>query len=142
MSRPTNLHLVSRVILRRFCDPRNLMTRCSVDYMSLKTVGPDGMARSSRLHPVDPGLFESRWKAVEDSMPHVLEAIDRGTILADAALLDVLRECLAIHLARSNVLLRVHDLATSGFRERMLPRVAQDRRIVEGFRREHLGLVP
>jgi hypothetical protein len=142
MSRPARPHLVSRVILRRFCDEDHLLSRCALAHVQVRSVGPDGVFRTARLHPDDPSLFEARWKEVEDSLPAALAAVDDGTLLGRPDLLVVVRQCVAIHMARSGDLLRVHDLATAVFRDAMLPRLRSDRRIRDRFRREHFGLEP
>ena len=142
MSRPARPHLVSRVILRRFCDEDHLLSRCALAHVHVRRVGPDGVFRTARLHPDDPSLFEARWKDVEDSLPAALAAVDDGTVLAKPDLVVVLRQCIAIHMARSGDLLRVHDLATAVFRDAILPRLRSDPRIRDRFRREHFGLEP
>ena len=136
-------HLVSKVVLRQFCDDRHLLIPFSLTWRKAqKPIGPDGVCWEERIHPDDAQAFEDVWKAGEDRLPEALAAIESRTILADGPLMDILRECLAVHLARSNVLIRVDDLAVQNSRPRIEQWAADDPRLIARHRQEHEGLYP
>jgi hypothetical protein len=76
------------------------------------------------------------------SPPEALAAIESRTILADGPLMDILRECLVVHLARSNVLIRVDDLAVQKSRPRIERWALDDPRLIDNYRQAHIGLYP
>ena len=93
-------HLVSRCILRQFCGPRTLLQAFDIPSGKAKLVGPGGVCWISNCDPLILDAFEAQWKHVEDHMPQALAALERRDRL-DEPLCDLLRRCLAIHLARS-----------------------------------------
>ena len=59
------------------------------------------------LKPANPIDFEGIWQRAETAFPSVVAAIEAGTIHSEPELLDALRDCLAVHFARSNTIERV-----------------------------------
>lgn len=103
-------HLVSKVILRQFCDSRHELISLNLRCGTTRRTGPGGVCWVSAIRPQDPVTFEGLWKRVEDHLPKVLEAISARRVLDDR-LAGLVRDCLAIHLARSKTLLTLHELA-------------------------------
>lgn len=111
---PRKLHLLSKVVLRRFCDGRGLMSTLNPQRPSerMKLKAPGAVCFTKDLKPKDPFAFEELWKSVEDVVGEALQAVDDGTIFSDERLTGLLRQCLALHFARSLTILRMaSDLA-------------------------------
>jgi hypothetical protein len=141
--RTRRFHLVSQVVLRQFCDDRHLLIPFSLARRKTgRPIGPDGVCWESRIYPRDVQAFENVWKASEDRLREAFDAIESRTILANGRLMDILRDCLAIHLARSNVLMRVDDLAMRKSRPGIEQWAADDPRLIARYRQEHHGLYP
>ena len=137
-------HLVSKVILRQFCDDRHLLTAFNVRHATTKTTGPGGVCWVSTIRPNDPVAFEGYWKRVEDHLPKALEAI-KARVVLDERLSSLLRECLAIHLARSKTLMKLHGLALPYYENEIdrsvLRNPANERALARRFYQKH-GLWP
>ena len=71
---------------------------------SVRPKTPAAVCYTKDLRPKDPFAFEQLWQSVEDVLPAAFEALDDGTICTDDHLLDVLRNCLALHFAWSRTL--------------------------------------
>lgn len=109
-------HLVSRVILRQFCGSRTLLRAFDVQSGKTKLVGPGGVCWIPRLRPADPVAFEAQWRPIEDRMPSAYEALERREEL-DEHLSDLLRQCLAVHLARSLTIWHLHQRALASYQK-------------------------
>jgi len=72
----------------------------------------------------------------------VFRAIDDGTILGDAAVLEALRDLVAVHLARSTVVYRVHRRGVGEARLPLIENLAERPWVERSFRERHHGLVP
>jgi hypothetical protein len=83
---------------------------------------------------------------MEDRLPGVLQAVDDGTALGDPDALEVLRDCLAVHMARSRDLAALDDVvwrvAGPAAVDRLAARLAGDPRVADSFRLRHSGLEP
>lgn len=109
-------HLVSRVILRQFCGPRTLLQALDIRSGRVKLLGPGGVCWIPNLRPADPNAFEVQWRHVEDQMPQAFAALERGDSL-DEPLCDLLRRCLAVHLARSLTVWHLHQRALAAYKK-------------------------
>ncbi len=105
-------HLVSKAVLKSFCDTDGLLVACSLRSRSAsrgcRKIGRDGVGYVDDLHPGDPDAFEAFWRRIEDDLPAALEAAMSHTITSQPELQDLLRDCLAMHLARSWTLKALH----------------------------------
>lgn len=61
-----------------------------------------------RFLPVE---TERRWAQLEQHLPTVFSALDDGRLLEDPDLMEVARDCIALHYARSKTVRIVHALA-------------------------------
>lgn len=139
-------HLVSRVISRRFADSGGLLAVFDIATGRRRTgLGPDGFGYTGRLSPTDADAFERAWREVEDALPGALAVIDAGGPL-DPATVAVLRDCVAMHWARSADLIRLHDdvfrLARVRGIEELARRLEGDPRVEFSYRQAHHGLRP
>ena len=57
----------------------------------------------------EPEVAEEHWQQVENRLPAAFDALDDGTALDDPAVVETLRDCLALHWARSRTLKAMHD---------------------------------
>lgn len=58
------------------------------------------------LAPENPDEFESCWQPMENAFPEVIEAVRNEKALEDDRVMGALRDCLAVHFARSNTIER------------------------------------
>jgi hypothetical protein len=136
------LHVVSQVVARRFCDQGHELTRFRIQYRTVRRAGPSATFVGEKLYPADVAAFERVWCAVEDQLPRVFDELDRGTILGSNASLGVLRECMAVHMARSRIIDEIDKRAVAKVRGPLVDKAAADARIIEPFRRRHHGIIP
>ncbi len=97
-----NQHVVSRVLLRRFTNPPSrhvgvldLRSRTSSSE-NIRTVGAltDFVVKGA-------DKTEEKWRKVEERLPHAFKLIEQRRILDDKKFLDTVRDCIALHFARS-----------------------------------------
>jgi hypothetical protein len=136
------VHLVSQVVLRRFCDDTNNLSACSLKYGRTFRTGPKGVCYSTDIDQADPVGSEQLWKTVEDRLPEALDAVEAGTVLKDPGLSNVLRECLALHWARSRTLISMYEQALPRILDRQEREMWADPDLVSVFRDQHHGLWP
>lgn len=107
---PQRQHVVSRVVLRRWTVDR-LLERMDLATLTVARVGPKGFGVVNDFVESEPEEAEARWGEVEQRLPDVFEALDRGTLLGDADLVEVAKSCLALHAARSHTMREVSSRA-------------------------------
>jgi len=107
------IHVVSQVLLRRFVDPATGMLTgyhlaSQRDYYpkSPKSVGwVEGFIRHQ------PRTHEDYWKAeVEDHLHDAFRAVDDRSIFSKPRQIRVLKDCIALHWARSKSYQEVHQM--------------------------------
>ena len=100
------------------------------------------MGFTTMVHPVDPAGFEAVWRQIEDRLPAAFDKVEAGTAVTDPVTVDLLRNCLAVHMARTKDLIALHEGIWRVWADRNIDALAQDRRTAESFRRNRRGLVP
>lgn len=135
-------HMVSRVLLRRFCGPTNEMTALRLPYRSVRPKGPGGVAFFRGPDTQEAREFEAHWQSIETDLPLAFAAVDDGTIFQHEDLVALLHECLAMHMARSQTILQIHHQLLPGILEERQREMARDPQLLELFRSEHAGLYP
>jgi Protein of unknown function (DUF4238) len=132
------LHLVSKVLLRRFCDAGGHLITLNVQHPdhSSPPRTPNQVFYRMDLCPQNPDEFEALWQRMEYALPDALGAVDDRTILADDRQIEVLRDCLAVHFARSNTIEHIMSV--------ILPRVLERLRttLASGPLSSSAGLIP
>ena len=118
--RPTDnptkdVHTVTKCLLARFADaetgklkayhvPRGLPGRREYDNP------PSRVGRVPKYMKFRPQEHEDRWNAeVENHLPVAFAAVDDGTILDRPGLVSVLKDCIALHWARSAAYKQAHE---------------------------------
>jgi hypothetical protein len=104
------------------------------------------MGYTHRLHPDDPAAFEALWAATETQVPAALDAVEAGQAFDRPEIANVLRDLLALHMARSPDLIALHDWiweqqrvpTTAGLARRLVI----DPGTTASFRDRHFGLLP
>jgi hypothetical protein len=105
------IHVVSQVLLRRFINPATQMLTgyhlaSQRDYSkSPRSVGwVDGFIK------YQPQVHEDYWKAeVEDHLHDAFQAVDDRSIFSKPRQIQVLKDCIALHWARSKSYQEIHD---------------------------------
>ncbi len=103
-----NLHFVSQGVLRGFCNEAGDLMRFDVRHPDKppRPKAPAAVGYRNDLRPANPEGFERTWQPMESRFPAAMEAVVNGSVLDDESLLGVLRDCLAVHFARSNTIER------------------------------------
>jgi hypothetical protein len=57
----------------------------------------------------NPSAAEERWKRSEDRLPEVYRAIANRSLLSMPKLIEVAKECIALHAVRSRTRIRIHE---------------------------------
>ena len=101
-------HTLSQVVQRAFTK-RGRLVRYSVltgdwDLVTTRDMG------ATRAIPLDRApKFEHRWQQVEKRVPFALEAIHGGKALGNPRVVSTIRDCLAMHMARTLDILAVDE---------------------------------
>ena len=95
-------HLVSRVLLRRFADHHNgPVSAFDLDSKEEMTNKVERLGQIQDFTVVGAETAEETWQTVEKRLPYAFELIESRRILRDSAALDTIRDCIALHWARS-----------------------------------------
>jgi hypothetical protein len=103
-----NQHLVSKTVLRRFALNRNghYLKEYSIANGPRATLTPVRKATVvENFVRLDSASLETTWSRVETPIPNVMNAIASGTLFSQPNLVDVVKNALALHFARSHELL-------------------------------------
>jgi len=108
---PHEIHVVSRVLLRRFADPA---TRKLAGYHLASRKEYEKSPRSvgwvEQFIKYRPEETEAERKTtVEDRLNDAFEALDNGTIFCHPAHVDTIKGCMALHWARSKAYKELHE---------------------------------
>src|SRR3954464_5578346 len=103
-----NSHTLSQVVQRAFTKHGRLL-RYSVATGDWDLVATREMG-ATRDIPLDRApKFERKWQQVEVRIPFARDAIHAGTALGDRRVAATIRDCLAMHMARTLDILAVND---------------------------------
>jgi uncharacterized protein DUF4238 len=137
-------HVVSRVILKRFCDDTRLLPPVSVTDPNARSlpIGPRGAGWVKDFVPRASASAERLWAQTEDRLPRVLRLCDHDRVHSDPAAVDVLRNTLALHYVRSPTSLVIHERTYHQARAEVQRQLPQHPGFEEEFRRRFSGLLP
>ena len=96
-------HLVSQVIVDRFSDQGNVM-RFQLDPERIQARTPATCMYMPDFISAAPAEAERLWGLVESKLPEALDAVDDGSILNSPSAIATLKDCLAVHVARSKAM--------------------------------------
>lgn len=134
-------HLVSQVIVDRFSDQRNVV-RFQLDPEKIQRRTPATCMYMPDFISAAPAEAEKRWSAVESLLPEALAAVEDGSILTRPDRVAVLKDCLAVHIARSKAMAwtrqRSLQLAAAQLKVEMMTK--QPRWLLQRFQRRY-GIV-
>lgn len=139
-------HVISQVVLRRFCEPgaggagRQLI-RHDVLIGIASPTGPRGAGYVQNFVKIDSKATEELWQQVENNMPKAIDAAINQTILSDPALISVLRDAIALHYVRNPQTLEVHEECFADALRNAVDALAGTPAAAEAFYRHH-GLEP
>ena len=87
---------------------------------------------------------EQMWAEVENDIPAMVAAAQAGNLHQDSALVAVARDCLALHMVRSQRYMMAHakavDMALAGFKDFAIDKWRE--RLIEAFVAKHGGILP
>lgn len=134
--------MVSQTLLRDFCGPSNKLVRYDILSGKALSKGTAAMGYTKDLDLSAAPTFEAAWHGFENAWPRVRAALAGGNALADPEIVELLRDGVAVHMARSLDLLSVHHETWERVRQASAESVASDPRITVSFAARHGGLVP
>jgi hypothetical protein len=127
-------HLVSRVVLRAWAGDGGQFVRYDLRSGTSRPSGPAGMGFTRDLALEAAPAFERTWAAFENAWPKARAAVEDGSALADRAVVSLLRECIAVHMARTHDLMIVHRLTTERAVEESTESIAMDPAVADIYR--------
>jgi hypothetical protein len=141
-------HVVSRVLLRQFHDPiarstsegRRLVCH-DVLTGRARRLSAGGVGYIDDFVKIDSEALEKTWNETESELPRALAAAADGTLFDAAALVSVIRDTIALHIARSVPVLAMHTASFEHAYEQRLAALEATSLAAAAFRRSH-GLVP
>ena len=141
---PDGQHTVSRVVLRQFAMGRNKsLTVYDRTKGRVFRTGPGAVFKCSKFIAHDAQEAENRWGLVETRLPKAYLAVESRQALEDPATLDILRDVLALHWARSPATRALHEkVGDEVLRESRLSYARQPEVLRQLFRARTGGLHP
>jgi hypothetical protein len=96
-------HTITETLLGRFADASS--GKLKAYYLPWRREydnPPSRVGRVKKYIKYDPQMYEDYWNAeVENHLPTAFAAVDNGTIFDHPDLVKVLKDCIALHWARS-----------------------------------------
>jgi hypothetical protein len=115
---PHEIHVVSRVLLRRFTDPTtkklagyHLASRREYDK------SPRSVGRVEQFVKYEPEAAEAEWQTIETRLRDAFKAVDDGSIFSQPDHIEAIKDCIALHWARSKVYKELHETLLEAGRE-------------------------
>lgn len=105
---PRGQHTVSRGVLRRFTLRQTLSVYDRQKDLIFNPGSNHGIFKTN-FDPHDPLGAEGRWAEVEQRLPEAFKALDDRTALDNPAVVDILRDLIAVHWARTPVMKDLHE---------------------------------
>jgi hypothetical protein len=106
-------HVVSRVLLRQFCEDvpegPGLLSTYLLQSRSWKALPPSSVARVSNFVKIDSTETEDLWNLTETDLPSALRAARSSDPFADPRHVKTIRDAIVLHLIRSYELREYHD---------------------------------
>src|SRR5690349_14447697 len=106
MSRLLDQHVVSAVLLKRWA-VQGQLTAFNLRLNTKRSRSPRSEGFITGLLRSDADIFEAKWKQIEDPMPEVFAAVDRGEALDQALTIERLKDFLALHFCRGRTFFEV-----------------------------------
>jgi hypothetical protein len=105
-------HLVSRVLLRQFCEPTphgERLLSLSLQYGSARPRAPRGVGKREDFVKIDSQETEHVWGLTEGALPEALAAARTRRIFGNPKHVAVIKDAIALHFARSLDVLEVSE---------------------------------
>lgn len=118
-SPPKRQHVVSQVLLRRFADERGELAVFDRVPFKEGRKGPRGVAYVENYIVADPVGAEQMWTGVEQALPAALAVLDAGPPFDDQDSVAAVKECIALHWARSLTMQAIYDRSLPAQREKV-----------------------
>ncbi len=96
-------HLVSQVIVNRFSDHGNVV-RFQLDPEKIELRTPATCMYMPNFITAAPAQAEQLWGTVESDLREALAAVDDASVLSRPDCITTLKDCLAVHVARSKAM--------------------------------------
>ncbi len=134
-------HLVSQVIVDRFSDHGNVI-RYELVPEKIQRRTPSTCMYMPHFISAAPAEAEKLWGTVENRLPEALAAVDDGSVFARRDCVAALKDCLAVHVARSKAMAwtREEALERAAIQLKVEMMTKQPRWLLQRFRRKY-GIV-
>jgi hypothetical protein len=131
------------VLLRRFTvSPQNHLIVFDLVTGQERESSPKGTGFVKNFVSLNPGTAEALWSQVEAKLPAAFDALDDGSLLDRSDLVAVVKECIALHWARSKMMQRVHERAWDSAKQKSAKRLVSDEEELARAFRDRYGLHP
>ncbi len=139
-------HVISKVILRHFCEPG--LGNAGLQLMghdllngNARPNGPGGVGYVRNFVKIDSQATEGLWQKTENNLPQAINAAISRSVLADSGMLSVLRDAIALHFVRNPQALEVHEQTFADAFQNVADTLTRTPAAAEAFRRRY-GLEP
>jgi hypothetical protein len=140
---PQRQHVVSQVLLQRFTDSEtHLLGAYDLVEGAERLLRPAAVAVVNRFIRRDAAEAERLWQQTERRLPAVFAALDDRSIFDRAELLDVLRDAIATHWARSKTLVAIFEQTWGHVRSRRRETLMKDNAKLAAIYRDVFGSDP
>ena len=136
-------HVITKAILRRFCEPGpgnagiQLMRR-NLPSGTAAPKGPAGVGYVENFVKIDSKATEELWQMTENNLPRAIDAASTQAILSDPTLISVLRDAVALHYVRNPQTLEVHQQSFDNAFQDAVDTRAGTPAAAEAFRRRYV----
>lgn len=127
-------HLVSRVVLRAWADGRGELLQFDVRTGKRRRSGPGGFGYTRGVDLTDVPEFEARWHEFENAWRATRSLVEGTSTVPDEGALAILRDAIAVHMARTHDLVVVHAATTRRAIEESVDSVAHDPVLAPSYR--------
>jgi len=138
LARYRRQHLVSRVIISRFSSQGHV-AHLELDSGELEPRSPASCMYMPNFISAAPAEAEQLWSSVENRLPAALASVDDGTILDRPQHVATLKDCVALHVARSKAMAwtREESLQRASSKLKAEIMATQPGWLLERFRQQH-----
>lgn len=144
---PRKQHVVSRVLLKRFASRATPtggleLLEFNVRYGTERLRPPAAVGYVMDYLTAAASQAEQYWGEVENRLPAALAVVDDETVFEHTEHVETLKDCLALHLARSRTFRAIYDRLVQPRLAQIWERLMSDPAAVAEFRARHNGLWP
>jgi hypothetical protein len=140
---PEHQHVVSQILLRRFADSQSgLISAYDLNDGVERLLPPSSLGVVRRFIRKNPKEAEALWQQTESNLTEAFAAIDERTVFDQPAVLEVLRDAIALHWARSKTVMAVLEQSQERVRKLRRQGLAEKPEVLAAAYRDYFRVEP